>query len=191
MVVCCSPVCKFWVMCVLVIKQEITERQRGLEKAGGAKSTFSISRILLSRISKLCVCLKWCINLMVGTSRSFGECWDGEQRCVLGSLVRSYPSKSGKGKCGSNTGASRWRFGLFFFQTALSQELEGAPFSGSLPVLLLHFPGLQMPVVPFLWTEKHSKGSSSKLAFYNCMGQPRVVSQLAWSPAFPCSPLAM
>lgn len=37
---------------------EILERQRGLEKDGDAKSTFYISRILLSKISKLCVCLK-------------------------------------------------------------------------------------------------------------------------------------
>lgn len=44
--------------------------------------------------------------------------------------------------------------GWFFLKTALSQELEGAPLSGNLCVLLLHFPGLQMPVVPFLWTEK-------------------------------------
>lgn len=44
--------------------------------------------------------------------------------------------------------------GCFFLKTALSQELEGAPLSRSLHVLLLHFPGLQVPVVPFLWTEK-------------------------------------
>lgn len=44
--------------------------------------------------------------------------------------------------------------GWFFLKTAVSQELEGAPLSRSLHVLLLHFPGLQVPVVPFLWTEK-------------------------------------
>lgn len=44
-------------MYVLMTKQEI-ERQTGLEKVGGARSTFYISRILLSKISKLCMCLK-------------------------------------------------------------------------------------------------------------------------------------
>lgn len=64
MVVCCSQVCKIWIMYVLMTKQEI-ERQTGLEKVGGARSTFYISRILLSKISKLCMCLKWGTNLMV------------------------------------------------------------------------------------------------------------------------------
>lgn len=74
-VVCCSPVCKIRVMCVLVIKQEITEGERGSEKACGAKSTFYISRILLSKICRLCICLKWCINLMVlDCVQEFGWC---------------------------------------------------------------------------------------------------------------------
>lgn len=56
---------------VLVIKQEIAERQRGLEKACDAKWTFYISRVLLSKISRFCICLSdasvwWCVWLCIG-----------------------------------------------------------------------------------------------------------------------------
>ena len=54
---CCSPVCKNCITYVLVIKQEIAERERGLEKTCGAKWTFYISRVLLSKISRLRICL--------------------------------------------------------------------------------------------------------------------------------------
>lgn len=68
---CCSSVCKNCITYVLVIKQEIAERERGLEKACDAKWTFYISRVLLSKISRFHICWSdasvwWYVWLCIG-----------------------------------------------------------------------------------------------------------------------------
>lgn len=83
--------CKNCIMSVSVIKQEIAERERGLEEACGAEWTFYISRALLSKTSRLCICLSdasvWrCVWLCVGIwMRYDGQYW-------VDTTVSSWPS---------------------------------------------------------------------------------------------------
>lgn len=72
----------------------------------------------------------------------------------LALLYAPTPESLGKANMAATQEVLDGDLGWLFLKSALSQELEGASLLGSLPVLLPLFPGLQMPVVPFLWNEK-------------------------------------
>lgn len=54
---CCSSACEDCIVYVLMIKQEIAEREYGLERVHGAKWAFYISGVWLSKIFRPCMCL--------------------------------------------------------------------------------------------------------------------------------------